>query len=166
MNKFFFLFFMLAFLAMPAYSLSYDYSSTKKLSIKLKIINEISTKMPIVEGEQVKFRVVDDVYYKNVLIVKKNTIVPARIEMIITRGMNGFPAEIIIDNFEIPNVRQSQLLGTYIKTGQNRSLLVYPIKWALTWLPGVGSFTNFIKGGHAYIKPKSAITLYYYPEWK
>ena len=80
--------------------------------------------------------------------------------------MNGFPAEIIIDKFEIPNVKQSQLECTYIKKGQNRSLFVYPLKWALTPIPFVGSLTNLIMGGHAKIKTSDTITVYYYPEWK
>ena len=118
------------------------------------------------EGQELEFRVIEDVFYKRKYVVKKDQIIKARIEMIVTSGMNGFPAEIIVDNFEIPNINKSQLISTYSKVGQNRSLIVYPIKWALTWLPGVGSFTNFIRGGHAKIKPKEVVTIYYYPEWK
>ena len=43
--------------------------------------------------------------------------------------------------------------------------MVYPIKWALTPIPGVGSLTNFILGGNAKITPKDKIIIYYYPEW-
>lgn len=153
-------------LSAPVFSLPYDFSSTQSIPINMKITEEISTKMPISEGQVLKFRALNDVYYRKKLIVKKDAIITARIEMIITSGMNGFPAEIIIDNFQISNVKQSQLMSTYTKTGQNRSLIVYPIKWALTWLPGVGSFTNLIKGGHAKIKTKDIITIYYYPQWK
>lgn len=148
------------------FALPYDFSSTKSVPIKLQITEEISTKMSICEGQELKFKSTEDIYYRKNLILKKGTIVPARIEMIITSGMNGFPAEIIIGDFQIPNIKQSQLMGTYIKTGQNRSLIVYPIKWALTWLPGVGSLTNLIKGGHAKIKTKDVITIFYYPQWK
>ena len=166
MNRFLVLFFLFVFFAGKAFALSYDFSSTKSVPIKLRIIEEISTKNDICEGQVLKFRVVEDVYYRKNLIVKKGAIIPAKIEMIITSGLNGFPAEIIIDDFEVPNVNKTQLISTYTKTGQNRSLIVYPIKWALTWLPGVGSFTNLIKGGHAKIKTKDIITVYYYPKWK
>ena len=79
--------------------------------------------------------------------------------------MNGFPAEIIVDDFEIPGIKSTQMQSTYIKKGQNRCFWVYPLKWALTPIPFVGSLTNFIKGGHARIKTKDIITIYYYPEW-
>ena len=80
--------------------------------------------------------------------------------------MNGFPAEIILGGFEIPGAKSSQLVDTYTKKGQNRCFIVYPIKWALTILPPTGSLTNLIKGGHAKIKAKDEIVIYYYPEWK
>ena len=43
--------------------------------------------------------------------------------------------------------------------------MVLPIKWALTPIPFVGSFTNFIIGGNANISDKDTIILYYYPNW-
>ena len=166
MNKVF-LFLVVVFLSIsPAFSLDYDYSSTKRLPIKMKITKVVSTKEQIYEGQVLTFRVIEDVYYKNKSIVSKNQLINARIEMIISSGMNGFPSEIIVDDFDVPNIKDSQLISTYVKTGQNRSLIVYPIKWALTWLPGVGSLTNLIKGGHAKIRKNDIITIYYYPEWK
>jgi len=166
MNKILSVLLLLFFLCVPVFALEYDFSSTKKIPIKMKIVEPISTKMDIQEGQLIKFRIIEDVIHNKELLVKKNTIISAKLEMIITSGLNGFPAEIIIDNFEIPNIKKSQLISTYTKTGQNRSLIVYPIKWALTWLPGIGSLTNLIKGGHAKIKAKDIITIYYYPEWK
>ena len=80
--------------------------------------------------------------------------------------MNGFPAEIIIDNFKIPNVNKSQLISTITEVGTNRCIWVYPLKWALTPIPFVGSTTNLIKGGHAKLKTKKPITIYYYPDWQ
>ena len=166
MNKFLILCFLLIFTMLPAFSLPYDFSSTTSVPIKMKITESISTKDAIYEGQELSFKVVSNVFYKNRFIVKKNQIIKARIETIVSSGMNGFPSEIIVDNFDIPNVKKSQLLCTYIKTGQNRSLIVYPIKLAVSWLPFVGSITNLIKGGHAKIRTKDTVTVYYYPEWK
>ena len=104
--------------------------------------------------------------YNNTKILEKDTIINAKIETIITSGMNGFPDEIILNNFEIPGIKNSQIRNEYIKTGQNRAFWVYPLKWALTPIPFVGSLTNLIKGGHAQIKTDDIITIYYYPEWK
>lgn len=80
--------------------------------------------------------------------------------------MNGFPAEIMIDDFELPGIKQSQLMGGYVKKGQNRCFWVYPLKWSLTLIPFVGSLTNFIKGGHVKLRPTDIITIYYYPNWR
>lgn len=80
--------------------------------------------------------------------------------------MNGFPAEIILGDFEIPNIENSKLLNNYIKKGQNRCFWVYPLKWSLTLIPFVGSLTNLIMGGHAKIKTTDVITIYYFPDWK
>lgn len=146
--------------------LPYDFSSTESVPITLSITKEISTKDEIIEGQKLEFRVLKDVYYKNQLIVKKNDLITATLETIVTSGMNGFPAEIIVGNFEIPGVKSSQLQGVYIKKGQNRCFWVYPLKWALTFIPFVGSLTNFIMGGHARLKTSDIVTLYYFPQWR
>jgi hypothetical protein len=45
------------------------------------------------------------------------------------------------------------------------SLLVFPLKWALTPFVGVGSLTNLIFGRNAYVTDKDTIVIYYYPDW-
>ncbi len=170
MNKFLFLILSLVVLLQSnisnATTLPYDFSDTERVLIKLSILEEISTKTPHLEGEDIKFKAIEDVFYKDKYILNKGDIVTAKLETIITSGMNGFPAEIIVDDFIIPNVKPSQLVSTYTKKGQNRCLWVYPLKWSLTLIPFAGSLTNFIKGGHARLKPKDIVTLYYYPNWK
>lgn len=146
--------------------LPYDFSSTEYVPIKLSITKEVSTKDEIVEGQKLEFKVLKDVYYKDKLVVKKDDIVTATLETIVTSGMNGFPAELVVDDFDIPGIKKSQLISTYIKKGQNRCFWVYPLKWALTIIPIAGSLTNFIMGGHARIKTKDVITLYYFPHWR
>lgn len=146
-------------------TLPYNYLSVQSVPIKLSIAEEFTTKEPLNEGDTLKFIVRKDVYYNGKSIVKAGDIINGRIETIITAGMNGFPAEIIVDDFEIPGIKSTQMQSTYIKKGQNRCFWVYPLKWALTPIPFVGSLTNFIKGGHARIKTKDIITIYYYPEW-
>ena len=89
-----------------------------------------------------------------------------QLETIVTKGMNGFPAEIILNNFKIDGIKDSQLMGEYVKTGRNWALMVYPIKWALTPIPFAGSLTNLIRGGEARIEMDDIITIKYYPHWK
>ena len=147
--------------------LPYNYESTYKVPIKLGIVEPITTKgETLYEGQTLQFKVLQDTYCRRKTFLKKGTIVNAKIETLISSGMNGFPAEIILGNFEIPGTKPSQLVDTYTKKGQNRCYIVYPIKWALTIIPFVGSLTNFIKGGHARIKAKDEIVIYYYPDWK
>ena len=191
MNKLFATFLSLAFLTLPTYGiemapipeveaieteemvteevkdLPYNFESTYKVPIKLGIITPITTKgETLYEGQVLQFKVLQDTYCKRKTFLKKGTIINGRIETLISTGMNGFPAEIILGNFEIPGTKPSQLVDTYTKKGQNRCYIVYPIKWALTIIPFVGSLTNLIKGGHAKIKAKDEIVIYYYPEWK
>ena len=142
-----------------SYGLEDDYTSTQAIPIEMLPDIELSTKEGIIEGHKLTLHVTDDVFYKETLLVKKDTIVQATIETVITAGMNGFPAEIIIGKFEIPGLESSKILGEYSKTGQNRCLWVYPLKWALTFLPPTGSLTNFIYGGHSNLKTTDKITV-------
>ena len=145
--------------------LNYNYLDTTSIPIQISIVDEISTKSEIFEGQWVDFRVLKDVIYENKIILEKGTVIQGRIETIVTSGMNGFPAEIIVDSFKIPEIKNSQIISTYVKKGQNRSYIVYPLKWALTIIPFVGSLTNLIMGGHARVKTTDVITIYYYPNW-
>ena len=146
--------------------LPYDYSSVYSIPIKLSITKAISTKEHLIEGQDISFVVKYDVRNNGKILLHSGDVVNAKIETVITSGMNGFPAEIIIDDFNVSNIGNSKLLCTYTKAGQNRSLLVYPLKWALTPIPFAGTVTNFIKGGHAKIKPDDTVVIYYFPDWK
>lgn len=170
MNKFLIyiltLFVILSGQGVKAETLPYDYTSVKAVPIHLAITNKVSTKEGVLEGQELHFKVRKDSVYNGKTIVKTGDMITAKVETVITSGMNGFPAEIIVDDFKIPGIKDSQILGNYVEVGQNRCLIVYPLKWALTIIPFVGSLTNFIYGGHAIIKPKDKVVIYYYPEWK
>lgn len=146
--------------------LPYDYTDTTSVPIRLAVTKEISSEKGLFEGQKLEFRVVRDVYYNEKLILARGSIVQGKVETIVTSGMNGFPAELMLDGFEIPGIKQSQLMGGYIKKGQNRCFWVYPLKWALTLIPVAGSLTNFIKGGHVKLHTRDIITIYYFPGWR
>lgn len=167
MNKLFVLFFTLLFttISTNANEIDYDFSDTTCIPIKLGITKEISTKDSIIEGQTIYFKSLYSVYHNKQKILSRGDIIPAKIETLVTSGMNGFPAEIIVDDFEIPNIDNKKLKSTYTKKGQNRCYFVFPLKWLLTPLPPTGSLTNFIKGGHAKIKTSDVVTVYYYPNW-
>lgn len=144
----------------------HDFSDTNAIPIELSVLNEINTKNIIPDGSEIKLKANKTVYYNNQRIISKGEIVTARLGNMITSGMNGFPAEILLEDFQIPNIDSKQLMDVYVKKGCNRCFWVYPLKWSLTLIPPTGSLTNLIKGGHAKIKPNDTITIYYYPEWK
>lgn len=145
----------------------YDYTSTNRLDVKLELDGpKISTKKKAIqEGQKVQFRVKQDVKYKGKTIIPKHTLVTGIIQTFVSKGMNGIPATIIIDNIQIEGIDKSKIKGTIIKKGADFSLFVFPLKWALTILPPTGSFTNFIPGGNATIDKKTNIVVYYYPNW-
>ena len=133
--------------------------------MQLSVIADIDSEKDIVEGQTVIFRVKNNVYQNGKKIIKKNDLVHSRVETIIKSGMNGIPASIIFGDFQFENLDSANFSDTYEKYGQDRSLWVFPLKWALTPLPPTGSLTNFIKGGHAKLKEKEEITIYYHPNW-
>ena len=148
----------------PIAHTEYNYESTEKVPIKLRINKKIKDNN-VYEGQELEFVVLYSTVYKKKVIIPKKTLVKARVETVISSGMNGIPASIIIGNFIIPNVPQSKISNTYEVIGQDRSLVVFPLKWALTILPPTGSLTNFIMGGHAKLSTDDTIEIYYYPNW-
>jgi len=154
-------------LTAPEINLDYNYLDTDKVEINLEITEPISTggKNKAYEGQPVVFKVKKNVIYNGEVVVRQGTPVTAKIDIVSTRGVAGIPAEIQMKNFEIPNIKSSQLVEPVIKRGQNRTLWILPLKWALTPLPPSGSFTNLVIGGQANIKPRDTIKIYYYPNW-
>lgn len=143
---------------------NYNYESIERIPIKLEITKKINTKHNLEEGDILQFKVRENVIGKT-LILKKGTIVEGRIKTYMTRGWNGMPGQIILDDFSIPGIEPHKVKGSFLKKGADLTLLVLPVKWALTPLPPLGSCTNVIIGGHGIIKPRTKITIYYYPNW-
>ncbi len=152
-------------LSKPPVNDKYDYKDTKKIRIELSVIADINSEKDIYEGQTIVFRVLNDVWYKGRCLAKKGELVYAKVETIISSGMNGIPASIIFGDFKFNNIEKNQLIDTYETYGQDRSLWVYPLKWALTILPPTGSLTNFIKGGHAKLKTNDVVEIYVCPNW-
>lgn len=149
----------------PQPHLKYNYLDTTQIPVKLSITRDILSEGDVYEGQTIQFKVKSNVIYKGQVVIKKDTIVPAKVETIIVSGMNGIPASVIVGSFQFENIPNGQITNTYEFFGQDRSLWVFPLKWALTPLPPTGSLTNFIKGGHAKLDRDDTITIYYYPNW-
>lgn len=150
----------------PVSNTNYNYESTERIPIKLKINEKISTKKPgVYDNQPIELTVRNPVKYKNKMLFEKGAKFTANVAIYMDRGMNGVPAAIIVDNFKTNKIDSKKLSGVYVKRGLNLTPIVLPLKWALTPFPGVGSLTNFIVGGPASITPNDTITVYYYPEW-
>lgn len=149
----------------PYQEYKYNYQDLKRIPIELRIIADIKSEKDIQEGETIVFRACHDVYAHGHKLLKKNDLVYAKVETIIKSGMNGIPASIIFGDFKFDNIDSAKVTDIYEVYGQDRSLWVFPLKWALTILPPTGSLTNFIKGGHAKLKENDTIELYYHPNW-
>ena len=152
-------------LVRPVANLEYNYTDTDIVKIPLLIVHPIKSEKDLYEGQRIKFRVSQKVYYNKKLVVRNGQLATARVETIISNGMNGIPASIVLGDFEIPPLKKSRLSSSYEHFGLDLSLLVFPLKWALTPLPPTGSLTNFIKGGHANIRGYETISIYYHPNW-
>jgi len=155
------------FYEQPAVLKEYDFTDTDSVPIKLNTLETLSTRdKTLHDAQEIKLVVKSNAYYKNKLVVKKGEIISAKVETVISSGMNGIPYYIYIGDFKFENLDSSKLFCNYSKGGVNRMYWVLPLKWSLTFLPPTGSLTNFIKGGHAKITPNDTITVYYFPNWK
>ena len=143
----------------------YDYQDTTAIPVKISASSTIKSEKDAYEGQIIEFKTAENVIYKHNVIIPKGTPVTARVETVISNGMNGIPASIILGNFKIDGIESSKLTSSYEKFGLDLSWLVFPLKWLLTPFPPTGTLTNFIKGGHVKIKEGSTITLFYHPNW-
>ena len=150
----------------PNTNLEYNYKSTKKIPIFFHIKEPLSTRdKNIYEGMKLEFVSDRNIYDNGRLILKKGDIVEGKLKLIVTSGMNGIPYSLTVGNFKINGINENALMDEYYKQGWDRGYIVYPLKWALTFLPPTGSLTNFIKGGHCKISTKDEIVINYYPDW-
>lgn len=149
----------------PDAHLIYNYQDTTKIPIKLSLTTPIKDENDVYDGQNVAFRVLNNVVYEGNLIIKRGTIISARVQTTISSGMNGIPAYIVFDDFKFEGVAPGKISGVVQAAGLDRSLWVFPLKWALTPLPPTGSLTNFIKGGHVKVKNDAVFVLYYHPHW-
>lgn len=150
---------------LPAANPMCNFESIDRVPITL-IPQETVTSKAGIDGATIKLKVKNNIFYRGKLLVSRGTLATAKVETVATQGMNGIPAMIIVDRFEIPGLDSSKMKSYYVKKGLNLTYLVLPIKWVLTPFPPTGSLANFIVGGPTKISPKTDVTIYYYPDWE
>ena len=149
----------------PETNLNYNYEDLTRIRIPITIKKSIKSENDLYEGQILEFQALKTIRRRGVTIVERGQTITARVETLITNGMNGIPASIVLGDFNIEGLDKNKLTPRYEKFGMDLSLFVFPLKWALTFLPPTGSLTNFILGGHASIRKNKKIDLYYYPNW-
>lgn len=148
-------------------NLNYDFESIKRVPIKISSLENITTKNGIKEGQELQFKVLKDVKLENERIIKKDSIVKARLETISPNQAFGVPADMVVDKFIIKQQNQADLIldGNVHKIGANRSLWVYPVGYVGGILFfGAGFLLFTVRGGHAKIKTKDVYEVYYLPK--
>lgn len=143
----------------------YDYTNPTRIPIYLHIEKHYRTNGDTKVGDEFTFIAERNVYYNGQLLVKSGEKTTARLTHFLRRGMNGIPSILILEGFQFENLDSRKLDDVFIKRGFDNTLFVLPLKWALTFLYPLGSFTNLVIGGEARISPKDDIIIYYYPEW-
>ena len=142
---------------------NHNYESLKRVKIILSPTETVSTPKKLEEGQKINL-----VVKRNARIganlLKKGTPASAVIEQFVPNGMTGVQAVIVLGRIEIEGLESDKLQYYCLKEGQNRTTWIMPIKWALTWIPFAGTFTNLIKGGQAKLSPKDELVVYYYLE--
>ena len=148
MNKFFILLFFILITFLPVKALEideiadrldinvskpevytkYNYESTIKIPVKLRVLKAIYSENDVYENQIIMFRTTKNVIHNGELLIPRSTIITAKINTIITSGMNGIPASIILSDFSSRNIESGKFSNSYEIFGQDRSLFVFPLK--------------------------------------
>ncbi len=141
-------------------------SKSGRVPVKISIVEPLTTKQELLEGQEVKFKVLNDVKINNKQTIKKDSIVTATLETVSLNQGFGVPADILIDNFSVRTVdnKTLNLEGNINKIGANRALWVSPIGYVGgIFTLGAGFLLFFIRGGHAKLKTGDVYEMYYTP---
>lgn len=145
----------------------YDFESIKRTPVKIRICQNITTKNGLREGQDLYFKVLNDVKIDNNTTIKKDSTVKARLEMVSMNQAFGVPADITIENFVAKRTNQADLAldGSIHKVGACRYLWVRPVAIAgIVLLFGAGVFVFAVRGGHAKMKTTDVYEVYYIPD--
>ena len=89
-------------------------ANAEKLAIKITPTQIISTHNNEVEvGDWIKFKTVNDVFYKNKLLIKKDTPIVGVVDHVHENGLVADNAEIIFQTFYVRNVEKNLIKFNY-----------------------------------------------------
>lgn len=133
---------------------NFNYDNLNRIPITIKIIEDISTKKNLAEGQKVVFLTTEDTVLSHKKVLSAGSRLIGTVETISENEIKGIPANLIIGNFKIEYMPQINLEGQIVKQGADRAIWVRPL------LP----FLFYIKGGQAKIKKTDLYTVYYIPK--
>lgn len=126
-------------------------ANAEKLPIKITPAQVISTNHDEIEvGDWIKFKVVNDVYYKENIYISKNTIVTGIVDSVHENGIIADNAEIVFKQFALRDVNNKlvKINYTLILTRDNAECYGFGYK--------IKKYIGFIfKGNEIYIKPET-----------
>lgn len=142
-----------------------NFDLENQVPVKISINKYLTTRQYLEEGQELEFRVVGDVKISNNFVIKKDSVVKARLENISMNQAFGVPADMVIEKFVVnqPNGEKIYLDGSIKKIGANRSLWVYPVGGVAILFLFAGVLIFPIRGGHAKLRPKEVYEVYYVP---
>lgn len=130
-----------------------NFEELNRIPLKVKIIEDISTKKDLREGQKVIFLTTEDTVLRHNKVLAAGSRVFGTVETISPNEMKGIPANLTIGNFKIEYMSTVKLEGEIRKEGANRAFWVCPL------LPLLFP----VRGGHAKIDAEEEFTLYYTP---
>ena len=132
----------------------YDFENLNRIPLKLKILDEISTKSNIFEGQKLVFTTTEDAVITHKTVLPAGSRVFGIVETISPCEKSGIPANLIVGDFKIEYMPTIKLEGEILKTGANRTYWVKPL------LP----ILFYIKGGQAKLSVNEIYQIYYTPK--
>lgn len=130
-----------------------NFEELNRIQLKIKSIEDISTKQDLEEGQKLIFLTTEDTVLKHNKVLAAGSRIIGKVETISKNEIKGVPANLIVGDFKIEYMSNIKLEGQIKKEGANRALWVYPM------LPILFP----VKGGHAKINSNDEYILYYTP---
>lgn len=132
---------------------SYRFEELNRIPVKIKIMNDVTTKKNLVEGQKLVFLTTESVVLTHKKVLSEGSRVFGTVETISQNEMMGVPSNLIIGNFKIEYMPTIKLEGQIVKQGANRALWVRPL----------APIFFAVRGGHAKVKNDETYILYYTP---
>ncbi|MCR5261773.1 MAG: hypothetical protein K6C94_08045 [Candidatus Gastranaerophilales bacterium] len=139
----------------PSYAIKdFKYDNLNRIPINIKIIDDVTTKKNLAEGQKLIFLTTEDVVLTPKKVLSAGSRIIGTVETISKNDIGGIPANLIVGNLKIEYMPQIVLEGKIIKQGANRALWVRPLLPVLF----------YVRGGQAKIKKSETYTVYYTPK--